>query len=83
MRCALFVLMFALIGGSQGCATCQNGLCSPDESEAIFDPALLGEWAPLQPKPQEGEADAELGRRDAELGRVLLIPGLTAGGPEK
>jgi len=55
MRHALVILLSPLFLCSAGCMTCHNGLCSPNEPEAIFDRNLLGEWAPIDPKPRKGD----------------------------
>lgn len=54
MRCLSIVLLSAVVFASSGCMYCENGLCSPGEPEAFFDPVLLGEWDWINPNPQEG-----------------------------
>jgi len=53
--------------------TCQNGLCSPGEPEAIFDPDLLGEWTAIDPKPQKGEEGYFKVERDAAGSKAYRV----------
>src|SRR5262245_48756070 len=77
MRCSLIVLLSALIGGSQGCMTFQNGLCTPGESGAIFDPILLGEWTPIDPKLQVGEEGYFKVERDDSVSKAYRVSAIS------
>jgi len=57
--------------------SCQNGLCTLGEPEAIFDPALLGEWTPSDPKPHEGEEGYFKVERDDPSSKAYRISAIT------
>ena len=44
MKRLSLLLLTAFVSWLPGCATSENGLCLAGERDAIFDPALLGEW---------------------------------------
>jgi hypothetical protein len=76
MRCRLIILLSLVFWCSSGCMTCQNGLCSPGEPEAILDRNLLGEWAPIDPKPrkeEEGYFKVKRSDPNSKLYRVSAI----------
>jgi hypothetical protein len=88
MRRALHRLPYALFLALvvSGCMKVENGLGSPDETDAIFNPELVGEWTFPEQRPEEqkyisAERDAPgskayrvtLGERDKD-GRPVGTP---------
>jgi hypothetical protein len=55
MRGLSIVLLSLVALTAPGCLSSENGLCSPDEKEAIFEPDLVGEWD--APKDAFGEKE--------------------------
>jgi len=64
MRSSLMVLVSTLLWASPGCMTSENGLCSPGEPEATFDPAMLGEWIDSRPQEKGTEGYYKVERDD-------------------
>ncbi len=66
MRCQLLALLSVLVWCSPGCMRCEHGLCSPGEPEAIFDSALLGEWTPIDPEPEDRDVCLKVERDERQ-----------------
>lgn len=77
MRCLSIAFVSAIIPMLSGCMYCENGLCSPGEQEAIFDPSLLGEWVPVNPKPEKGEEGYFKVERDDPASNAYRITAIT------
>jgi hypothetical protein len=73
MRHLSSIVLLAFAFACTGCVYCENGLCSPGESEAVFDGALLGEWVPVEPKPEKGQEFYLQIVRDAPTSKAYRI----------
>jgi hypothetical protein len=77
MRRFSIALLFAILLASPGCMNCENGLTTPGEKEATFDPALLGEWEFFDPKPEKGMEGYFKVERDDRASKAYRVTAIT------
>ena len=78
MRRPILILLSALVLAAPGCISSENGLSSPDEKEAVFNPELLGRWDTIDPKPEAHEPECHyLVERDDPKSKVYRISLIT------